>query len=398
MSLIRLFLKAKLEKNLEIDKIRIRNFFFLNFFLKMEKKFKSMLEDLDKKIKEANQNHVEIKNLLARMTQQLELEKSDTQKVVSLMHQFKLNDSDTVKLNIGGKLFSTYKSTLMKRIKKPHTDSEYYEPHLLQALVSGVSNVKLDENEAIFIDRDPTFFHIILNYLRYVNTNVKMKLPDNYRVLELVKRECDYYKLHSLFEMINQHLGDYVIGSRDYIHSNVLSNEQFDFLIDLCELPTNGKWILIYQASDHGFGAEDFHFRCNGRSKTLTIIQTTLSFVFGGYTSKEWSSKGGWNYDEDAVIFSMFNSDKEPIAMKCVQPQYAIYCNSFYGPTFGGGHSIYVASNSNRNILSHSNIGYTYKHPSIEYDTDKARSFMAGSYHFQTTEIEVFKFEPDEAE
>ena len=39
---------------------------------------------------------------------------------------------------------------------------------------------------------------------------------------------------------------------------------------------------LIYRASRDGFGADEFHSKCDGKRDTLSIIQTTNGYVFGG--------------------------------------------------------------------------------------------------------------------
>ena len=74
----------------------------------------------------------------------------------------------------------------------------------------------------------------------------------------------------------------------------------------------------------------------------------------------------------------------------CANRRYAIYCHSSNGPTFGGGADIYISSDSNSNQTSFSNFGYDYKHADYQNGTEKANSILAGSYNFQTLEIEVF--------
>ena len=73
--------------------------------------------------------------------------------------------------------------------------------------------------------------------------------------------------------------------------------------------------------------------------------------------------------------------------------QHAIHCGSEYGPIFGTGCDIYISSNSNTNTNSRSHLGYTYNHPLYDYGTNEANSFLAGSYQFQLSEIEVYQKE-----
>ncbi len=69
--------------------------------------------------------------------------------------------------------------------------------------------------------------------------------------------------------------------------------------------------------------------------------------------------------------------------------RYSIHSCSDYGPTFGDG--IYVADQASSNTKSGSNLGYTYSPTSgHSYTSSFAQSFLAGSYHFQIDEVEVF--------
>jgi hypothetical protein len=46
----------------------------------------------------------------------------------------------------------------------------------------------------------------------------------------------------------------------------------------------------IYDASRNGWAAEDFHNCCDEKGWTLTIVETTKGFIFGGFTTAEWQT------------------------------------------------------------------------------------------------------------
>ena len=137
-----------------------------------------------------------------------------------------------------------------------------------------------------------------------------------------------------------------------------------------------------------------FHSKCDGHSNTLTIFKAKGSYnIFGGYTTVAWESS--MKSDPDAFIFSLINKDNEPLKMN-IDPsrhQSAICCNPKYGPTFGGGNDIYIATNANTTMNSFSYLGVTYKHPQYAQGTNDANTFLAGSHVFQLDEIEVFQRE-----
>ncbi|XP_055322322.1 SH3KBP1-binding protein 1 [Sitodiplosis mosellana] len=88
---------------------------------------------------------------------------------------------DIVHLNVGGKKFSTSRQTLTCI---PDT--------FFTALLSGRISSLRDDSGAIFIDRDPTLFGIILNYLR--TRDIDIKQCD----LRILRHEAEYYNISPL--------------------------------------------------------------------------------------------------------------------------------------------------------------------------------------------------------
>ena len=180
----------------------------------------------------------------------------------------------------------------------------------------------------------------------------------------------------------------------------------------MINLPTYLNWNLVYRASVDGFSANSFHSKCGSIRNTLTIIKTTNSFTFGGFTSSDWSTNGNMNsiykYDANAFIFSLVNNYNISVRMNATQPQNAILASYYNGPTFGNSNDIYIADDSNASINSFSNLGYGFKLPSFilnssnstnstfnssttgVFSNNTASSFLAGSYNFMTYEIEIY--------
>jgi hypothetical protein len=72
--------------------------------------------------------------------------------------------------------------------------------------------------------------------------------------------------------------------------------------------------------------------------------------------------------------------------LKSNQVQCAIYCQSSYGPTFGGGHDFRIYDQSNANSSSYSNFDYSYENRTGYEKT----TVLAGAYNFTVKELEVF--------
>lgn len=103
-----------------------------------------------------------------------------------------LGSGDIIHLNIGGKRFSTSRETLT-----------WVPDTFFTSLLSGRIPTLRDESGAIFIDRDPSLFSIILNYLRtrdlnvvVVDINALRHEAEFYGIAPLVKRLMLCQDLH----------------------------------------------------------------------------------------------------------------------------------------------------------------------------------------------------------
>ena len=164
-------------------------------------------------------------------------------------------------------------------------------------------------------------------------------------------------------------------------------------MLKLLEFRVGTSFKLVYKASVDGFGAREFHKKCNEIKGTLIVIKSENGNVFGGYTKCNWHGKDEHRSDGQAFIFSLINQLSTPIKIKCSNVDHAMYCHPDYGPTFGKLWScdLYISDYSNSNNMSHSDLGINYEHPMYSWNTNDAQSLLAGSYYFQTLEIEVYQ-------
>jgi hypothetical protein len=151
------------------------------------------------------------------------------------------------------------------------------------------------------------------------------------------------------------------------------------------------KWTLFYRGSRDGFQASNFHAKCDNQSNTLTLIETTKGFIFGGFTPVSWNSLSGSKADntKKSFLFTLKNPrNSEGRKFLISNTSCAIYCSSSYGPTFGGGSEIYVCDSCNTDTSSYTNFGSYYVN-----DTGiDGRQVFTGEYNFTVKDIEVFQF------
>lgn len=158
---------------------------------------------------------------------------------------------------------------------------------------------------------------------------------------------------------------------------------------DLCKKEIDGKRLnLLYRATRDGFGADAFHAKCDNRSPTITIIQTTDGYVFGGYTQASWTSSYTYCYDKNAYLFSLANPINQPFVSKVTNPVTAICCHLSLGPTFGyknGKYDIFIGHNSNLGDCNHSDCFTCYQAP------DTFCPSLTLNRNFKVKDIEVFE-------
>lgn len=87
-------------------------------------------------------------------------------------------------------------------------------------------------------------------------------------------------------------------------------------------------------------------------------------------------------------MFSLRNNeDVEPFVayIKPGEEDYAVFCNSDWGP--GLGVDMGISNCANESQLSFAQLGTTFQLPP---DVCNARTFLAGSLYFTPSEVEVF--------
>jgi len=156
-----------------------------------------------------------------------------------------------------------------------------------------------------------------------------------------------------------------------------------------------GKWKMCLKGTKDGFSASTFRSLCSSKGPTIIVIKSSNGNIFGGYANVPWSTNGSYQFDNKCFLFSAKStSGSKMIKLDNNGPhhsnQYSIYNGGTYGATFGGGHDLYLCDNCNTTNSSYSNLGHSYSCPGLTYGTTQIQSYLAGTYNFTVSEIEVF--------
>lgn len=172
----------------------------------------------------------------------------------------------------------------------------------------------------------------------------------------------------------------------------ILDSSLIPKFAELCKFDLDAqKFSLLYRASRDGFGAVDFHSKCDSHANTVTIIQTSKGFILGGYTQASWMPTAkDFKSDSNAFLFSLVNPLNKQFVCKIIQPADAIECKANKGPCFGSG-DICVLDKSNESKENTVALR-TYQAPTGL--TDPNDVYFCDSTYFQVNDIEVFKILP----
>jgi hypothetical protein len=152
----------------------------------------------------------------------------------------------------------------------------------------------------------------------------------------------------------------------------------------------NQRWKLCYKKSRDGSTSTTYHTLCDFRGPSVSVLMLANGYVLGGYCKTSTrASVAGYIADKDAFIFSITNKSKFPLGGS--NDALAIYCNSSNGPTFGGGHDIYVSSTMTD---TYCNFPYAYAYNGVTgIASNSASQFLCGmnaAAHGTITELEVW--------
>lgn len=125
-----------------------------------------------------------------------------------------------------------------------------------------------------------------------------------------------------------------------------------------------GKWTLMYRATTDGWGANNFHAKCDNKRRLLTIIRSTSGHLFGGFSTEPFNSNVGFVTDSTAFLYTLTNPHGvPPTKIPCTSPGNAIYGHPSYNATYGTNNDLYIVNNANQSSCT-TNLGNnTYRDP-----------------------------------
>jgi hypothetical protein len=109
-----------------------------------------------------------------------------------------MSSNEMIELNVGGQVFATTIETL----RTSHRDEEHFFRSLVIKLENDTIPVAKDSKNRVFIDRNPTYFNYILDYIRDGTIQGGLSAKELHGIMQ----EAIFYSLNSLCWLITKEL------------------------------------------------------------------------------------------------------------------------------------------------------------------------------------------------
>ncbi len=144
---------------------------------------------------------------------------------------------------------------------------------------------------------------------------------------------------------------------------------------------------IFYKQSGDGLNSNNFHSAVDGKGRTITVLRISnlSNQIVGGYNPISWDTHGHYHTAVNTSAF-LFNLTNSAVFYKNTNNMnYETYNASNYGPTFGGGHDLYVDSTlqSGYGYASYSYGSYQWSNMNLtpgyaSYTYDRMEVFTIG--------------------
>ena len=243
--------------------------------------------------------------------------------------------------------------------------------------IQGVQNIQIKDS---WKESNINYYNNKNNELKDSRKSKFYKPDKSYRIIHKNYIEYCTTEISYLFgEEMNK------INNKSFsVDSSIISGySEFDFIIHYLKKKINKEIIdsiRIYQATENGATAADFHRECDQNTNIIVLIKTNDGKKFGGYTSVGFSNFYRSYHDDTAFLFSINKREIYPN----IKGKSAV--DSFYnfGPCFSGD-SIKIYDNFLKNG------GVTVKN-SGNFETNEEFQINDGKMAFGVEEIEVLEF------
>ena len=231
--------------------------------------------------------------------------------------------------------------------------------------------ISTHNNQLSLIKRDTNTSSVISNSTKFQNTSI---------IIIFANMTLAYLLIVSLSILC------FILSSsiHSFTPSNIISSSDINMISNWINPNSTFIYTLLYKASKDGDSSRKFHSLCDYISPTITFVETTDGWKFGGYTDKCWESEihtsdDNYKASPNAFLFSLNLKKKYTSEYDNAE----MFCSLVRGPTFGYGHDLSI---SDKCFTHTSNCNSPCTFSGMETKNE----FNGGKHTFIVKELEVY--------
>jgi len=235
-----------------------------------------------------------------------------------------------------------------------HETIKIFSPNELFNIITELKNN--NKNQQNIINKQQETINLL--WVNINELNERVKILEN-KIKETKNENDDNYSLNNSKIILNDKEKEKTI--RNWINPN-----------------QNIKFELLFRKSRDGSSCKIFHQYCDNKGPTLTLVETTKGYKFGGYTPYSFQSSTGYSpkSDNKTFIFSLNLMKK----FTKIKNDSLLFFDSSFGPCFGkGGSDFYLDNNLD--------IGFTVDSSFLT----KSELTNGEPGKFEVNELEIYK-------
>jgi len=248
-------------------------------------KLKENIEKLEQLSLNLQQSINEIKNIFEKIEKDKEKMKANIQNIFTKFRN-ELNDKE---------------DKLLIEIDKKYED-QFINENIIKESEKLPNKIKENLNKGKSIDNN--WKNNKLNSAINNCINIEENIKDINKINESILN-CKNSKDSIINVFLNE---NEIIESIKKISLNILFESNIEFDQQLVKSWLNNKNFsakLIFRKTRDGSTTNDFHNKCDNQGITITFIETTKGYKFGGYTELSWEKNGGSKKDKSAFIIQV---------------------------------------------------------------------------------------------
>ena len=340
-----------------------------------------LIEDIEKEKKEKLEENIKcLEDLSINLQQSI----NEIKKVFEKIEK----EKEEIKVNIQ-KIFTKLRNYINEKedelllIVNNKFEEEFFDEKIIKECekLPNKINKSLEKGKIIKEKWNENYLNLLINDCLNIEENINEinKIKDNIKKTNSINNDL---QLLLKEEEINPILEK--IKNIDF-NNKIFDDSTIEFDEELIKSWLNNKKFkaeLLFRKTRDGSTPNDFHNKCDNKGITITFIETTKGYVFGGYTELQWDKSGNPKKDKSTFIFS-FNRKEKYLPRN---EKYSIYCHKSEGPRFGYSFpEIYFYNTLDK--------GQSYEDNSSWSTFLIGRKLTNGEEYWDVKELEVYKID-----